>query len=378
MNATEGEEEGNYNNEDHYKTLEIDTQATQKQVKQAYRRLCKIHHPDKNGDKDASQFKCLSQAYTILSDTNRRRQYDVTLFKKRFKVPVKGIYTGANTTIKPIHSVRVPFTKILKLLSLKQTYLRQEIPISFKRIMDCEACHGFGSTGFKPCETCKGEKWVCQGLGAGELFVNCLTCGGKGMVLSSLVTTSPPLKKRKTSEKQQSPTTEDFKCTSCQGQGATTEDVSITCPFPKNFFDGYCEVFKGQGDRRINATRAGDVVVQFYVEPDDGHFHFEGHGNTRLRYFQYLSLSEALVGEAGQLTTIDGRTITIAREKTRGSINHGEEFWIQDEGLWARDGSWLRVVFQIKHASFSAAQIQTIQTWEKSVENNWSAFCGPS
>ncbi len=205
--------------------------------------------------------------------------------------------------------------------------------------------------------------------------MTCLTCGGKGMVLSS---SSPPqLKKRKTSEKQSSTAAEDLKCASCEGKGATTENVSMTCPFPKNFFNGYCEVFKGQGDRRISATGPGNVLVRFFVDPHHGDFFFEGSGDTRLHYFQHLSLSEALAGNAGQLTTIDGRTIPIARQKTRGPISHGEEFWIRDEGLWQREGSWCRVIFMIKHSSFSAAQIQTIQAWEKSVENCWSDFCGP-
>lgn len=372
-------------NNDYYKILEINRQATQKQVKEAYLRLCKIHHPDKTGTQDSSNFQDVSKAYVILSEPHRRRQYDVMMFKKRFKVPVKSMYTGSYTTTKPIHSVRVPFTKILKLLSLQQTYLRQDIPISFERITECEACHGFGSTCFKTCETCKGEKWVCQAPSSsssssffsGELFVNCLTCGGKGMVFSTSSSSLPPtLKRRKTSENQ-SPA-EDFKCISCLGQGSTTQTVSIPCPFPKDFFNGCCEVFKGQGDRRIDATTHGDVVVRFMVELDHGNFHFEGHGDTRLRYFQYLSLSEALAGTAGQLTTIDGRIIAINREKTRGPISHSEEFWIRNEGLWARSGSWLRVVFQIKPPSFSTTQIQTIQTWEKSIENSWSAFCGRS
>jgi len=375
----EEEKPATTNGQDYYKTLEITRQATQKQVKQAYLRLCKIHHPDKNGTQDATQFQNVSKAYFILSNRNRRREYDVVTFKKRFKIPVRrGMFTGALADTKPYHFVRTPFTKIPIILSLKETYLRQDIPFSFQRTMECEACHGFGSTRFKPCETCKGEKLVCEIepdslFTAGDLFVTCLTCGGKGMVLSSSSSSSPQLKKRKTSAKQSS--AEDFKCASCEGQGATIEDVSMTCPFPKNFFNGYCEVFKKQGDRRISATGPGNVLVRFFVNPHHGDFVFEG--DTRLRYFQHLSLSEALAGNAGQLITIDGRTITIARQKTRGPISHGEEFWIRDEGLWQREGSWLRVIFLIKHSSFSAAQIQTIQAWEKSIENNWSDFCGP-
>jgi len=360
---------------DHYKTLEINRQATQKQVKKAYLRLCKIHHPDKNRTQDTAEFQRVSKAYVVLSNTDRRRQYDVVTFKKQFKTPVKGVYTDS------FRKVRIPHTKILKILSLKQVYLRQDIPFSFKRTTECETCRGFGSTGFETCKTCKGEKWVCQGfssLAEADMFINCLTCGGKGMVLSVSSSSSPPqLKKRKTSAAAQNPV-DDLKCTSCQGQGTTTEDVSITCPFPKDFYDGKTEIFKEQGDRRINASAAGSVMIKLIVEPTHGNFYFEGDGDTRLRYFQYLSLSEALAGNAGQLTTIDGRIIPIERKKTRGSIRHGEEFWIRHEGLWKRKYSWLRVVFQIKPPSFSTAQIQTIRTWEKSIENHWSAFCGRS
>ncbi len=345
----------------HYEILEISLKATPKQIKQAYRRLCTIHHPDKNNNKDEGRkFQGICQAYAVLSNSNRRREYNITTFKKQLKQP-------SLDYSKPFRVVHVPPIKITKLLSLEQAHVCSEINVAFSRKIECVKCSGLGSNRFKICETCKGEKWVCPGLLSVETFMNCLTCGGKGAVLATKV--------RKTSTADGPG---DFKCKACQGLGVLTDNTSFSFPFPKSpFCNGQFQSFPGKGDQRIDAVAPGEVLVKLYVAAKHGNYHFKGDG-TSLTYFQSRLLSEALAAEPGHLTTLDDRRLAIPRSKTRGPICHGEEVWIQGEGLRGTDTSWLRVVFQIKNPSFSAAQIQTIQTWETETKNHWSAFCGRS
>lgn len=348
----------------HYEILEIDAKANLKQVKQAYRRLCTIHHPDKNNNKDnGRKFQRICQAKDVLSNPSRRREYDITTFKKQLK---RSNSTTSDCS-KPFRVVHVPPIKITKMLSLKQAYVCSEIKVSFSRKIECVKCSGLGSNRFKICDTCKGEKWVCPGLFSMETFVNCLTCGGKGVVLATKV--------RKT-VRGNGPG--NSKCLGCQGQGVLTHNASFEFPFPKPpFYDGQFQSFPDRGDQRIGAASPGEVLVKLHVEPQDGNYHFKADG-TSLTYFQNRLLSEALAAEPGYLTTLDGRRLAIPRPKTRGCICHGEEVWIQGEGLRGTQNSWLRVVFQIKNPSFSLVQIQTIKTWETETKNQWSTFCGRS
>jgi len=351
----------------HYEILEIDVRASQKQIKQAYRRLCTIHHPDKNNNKDEGRkFQRICQAHDVLSKPDRRREYNITTFKKQLKQSDRT--TTTSDCSKPFRVVHVPPIKITKTLRLEQAHVCSEINVSFSRKIECVKCSGLGSNRFKICDTCKGEKWVCPGLFSAETFVNCLTCGGKGVVLATKI--------RKTSTGSGPG---PLKCTVCEGQGVLIEeDASFSFPFPKSpFHNGQFQSFPGKGDQRIEAATPGDVLVKLYVEAKHGNYHFKGDG-TSLTYFQNRLLSEALAAEPGHLTTLDDRSLAIPRSKTRGPICHGEEVWIQGEGLRGIDDSWLRVVFQIKNPSFSFAQIQTIQTWETETKNRWSAFCGRS
>ncbi len=349
-------------NKNHYEILEIEVRATPKQVKQAYRRLCTIHHPDKNNNKDEGRrFQRICQANDVLSNPDRRREYDITTFKKQLK-------RSSSDCSKPFRVVHVPPIKITKVLSLEQAHVCSEINVSFSRKIECVKCSGLGSNRFKICDTCKGEKWVCPNLFSVETFVTCLTCGGKGVVLVTKI-------RRKTSTGN-SPG--DSKCGICQGQGVLTNAASFSFPFPKSpFYNGQFQSFPDKGDQRIDATSPGEVLVKLHVEARHGNYYFKGDG-TSLTYFQNRLLSEALAAEPGHLTTLDDRRFAIPRPKTRGPICHGEEVWIQGEGLRGTDNSWLRVVFQIKNPSFSLAQIQIIQTWETETKNHWSAFCGRS
>ena len=370
-----------------YATLGVANGANEKEVKDAYHRLCKEHHPDKSEASDAQErFQDISKAYQTLSDPIKKRTYDARRFRKRLR-PVD----MTTTTTQRIAEEVVPI-KIRVTVGLKKAYASiKKIHLEFERKIECARCSGLGSNNLEVCATCEGDKWVFNldaAAGAGDdsdplefkPVMSCPSCGGKGSLPrgtrgggNNNITTTTATKRQKVERGK-----EVLNCADCRGQGYTLETKLVSLfPFVEKRAVRIRR-FQGQGDVRLG-REPGDVYVMVCIEPQHGNYRL-CENRTTLVYTKTISLSDALEGRAGSLTTLDGREIAIPRStrEQRGPIRHGEEVWIQGEGMCGASSSALCVVFHLELPVLSPQRIQQIREWEweGDVENRWKLLYG--
>lgn len=330
---------GGYNladKRDYYEVLGIQKGASEDEIKRAYRKLAKQHHPDLNpGDKAAEKaFKEASEAYEILSDANKRNQYDQfghagvdpgygggaggfggfgggdfsdlgDIFDSFFG----GGFGGASRRANPNApsrgsdvqiSVKIDFIESCKGTVKEVRVVRQD---------PCQTCHGTGcESGHAPatCGECqgKGQIHISQRtpLGVIQTARTCSRCGGSGKVIS-------------------------HPCKACAGSGHTRADKTIEVSIPAGIAHGQTMTVREQGNAGRNGGPAGDLHIAVTVRPDplfkrDG---FNLWCEIPITYYQAVQGDEIIV------PTIDGKvkyTIppgtqpgTVFRLKTKGAQN---------------------------------------------------------
>ncbi|MFN7065325.1 MAG: DnaJ C-terminal domain-containing protein [Aquificaceae bacterium] len=188
---------------DYYWILGVDRRATKEEIKRAYRRLAKEWHPDINPDPKAKErFREINEAYHILSDEEKRREYDRILqsgdeksyrdFMEYIQEFLEGIWQGMRKPPKPKKGQDI---RLRLELSLEEAGLGAEKEIEYERWIDCPSCggkghgepiekiscHACGGTGRRvsgifsfprPCSVCKGRGYIIKNL--------CPACGGRG------------------------------------------------------------------------------------------------------------------------------------------------------------------------------------------------------
>lgn len=191
------------NNDKLYQTLSINKQATEEEIKKAYRQLAKEYHPDRNKDPEAGKkFKEISQAYTVLSDKSKRQQYDrfgetsldpnnvnmddIINFDSLFD----SFLNKSEKMAKGSSAIKLDI--ILKIdLTLEDIYLGKEITQTYDRVIRCPDCSGLGtpqSSNIIECDKCQGLGYQMRSnnLFPGMLAqtqVSCLHCHGKGKTI---------------------------------------------------------------------------------------------------------------------------------------------------------------------------------------------------
>ncbi len=188
---------------DLYERLGIDKRATAADIKKAHQRLVKTHHPDKGGD--AEEFKKIQQAYEVLSDSEKRRMYDMTGSIPGEEPPMQEVHVGGGMPFpfpfpfnmadmfpgggKPRGPVKKGYKgppKVDRLpLSLEQFYYGHTIQMSFERMKICTDCKGTGAAEKETCGECGGMGQISRTMMMGNMIMQtqgpCTGCGGEGM-----------------------------------------------------------------------------------------------------------------------------------------------------------------------------------------------------
>lgn len=232
---------------DYYEILGISKEASQDDIKKAYRTLAKKHHPDTNKEGGDKEFKAVTEAYEVLSDTDKRARYD------------GGSFNGGNifSNINPNNVFNSFFTNMVfsqssthsqrprkKFSSNQRTrlqvrmdeaYLGSEVTFDVSRTKECQECLGNGvkSSGVK-CPYCKGSGRQLGGI------VSCGPCNGTG--------------------------NKGVLCMSCGGFGGKEETARVTVAIPCKISSGSSFVIKGQGNLSADGKR-GDLVVLVTYNP---------------------------------------------------------------------------------------------------------------
>lgn len=305
---------------DFYNSLGVPADATPEQIKKAYRKLAIKYHPDKNpGNKEAEEkFKEVTEAYSCLSDPEKRETYD-RYGKKGLEEGGMGgfdmndifsqFFGGSMGGRQPQgprkgQSLRVPLKCTLEDLYNGRTFKRK-----ITHDVICQTCKGKGTKsgkGAEKCKKCQGAGYIVitqrQGMYMMQRQVQCPECHGAGEVIP-----------------------ESDKCKTCRGAKVVSEEKVLEIIVQPGMKNGESLVFAGESDQAPGMV-AGDVI--FVIQTVD-HKTFKRQGNDLL-IEQTIGLKDALSGYAMRLKQLDGRELYI---ETQEVIQPDSYMKVTDEGF---------------------------------------------
>lgn len=277
---------------DYYKILGVEKSASADEVKKAYRKLALKYHPDRNKDNTEEaekKFKEISEAYSVLSDTEKRRQYDTfgTVNSSSGR-PSAGhpfvdpfdifdqFFGGSRSRHRRGQNVKVTIA-----ISLEEVALGGEKKISYKRSKQCESCKGNGGTG-KMCTQCGGYGQVEYSQSFFRATAPCNACRGNGIIITD-------------------------QCQDCKGQGTKQESRSVTVKIPQGIEDGQGIRYTGGGNQSNPNQPFGDLYVYFQIRP---HPLFERRGKN-IYCASDISMVQACLGDQIRVPTITGSHVEL-------------------------------------------------------------------
>ncbi len=311
---------------DYYEVLEVAKNASEAELKKAYRRLAMKYHPDRNpGDADAeNRFKEAKEAYEVLSDPRKRAAYDQfghagvegaagmggrgrggpgPDFADIFSDVFGDIFGGAAGARGGARVFRGADLRYTLELSLEEAVRGKEVQIQVPTLELCEACEGTGTRdGGKPdtCPTCHGHGDVRVQQGFFSIQQTCPRCQGTGTIV-----TDP--------------------CEKCHGRGRTQERKTLSVKVPAGVDTGDRIRLAGEGEPGENGGPPGDLYVQIAVRP---HPIFVREGSD-LRCEVPISIVIASLGGELEVPTLDGR-VTL---RIPAGTQSGKVFRIRGKGV---------------------------------------------
>jgi len=318
--VTGGRKPDLFMSDDYYEILGVSRDADQNTIKKAYRKLAMEYHPDKNPDnKEAEEkFKILGEAYTVLSDPQKRAEYD------RFgKAGARGAsgFGGGGTYADPFDIFREVFgggfgdifgmggsggrrgstvkrgsdLQVRLKLSLEEIAQGVSKKLKIKKLIECETCSGSGvkpGTSKNTCQVCHGRGEVAYRQGFFSISQTCQNCGGTGSVISD-------------------------PCTTCHGDGRLRGEYTLPVEIPAGVAEGQYLTLRNKGNAGPNGGPNGDVLV---IIEEKKHEHFERHGDDVL-YQLPLSFMQVALGDEVSVPTLNGSAkITIPAGTQSGKI----------------------------------------------------------
>jgi molecular chaperone DnaJ len=301
---------------DYYKILGVAKDASEEEIKKAFRRLARKYHPDLNpGSKTAEeQFKEVNEAYAVLSDPKKRAEYDrgeTFDFKdfqgfQDFDFGDLGSMFGdifgdtfSGSVFRQGHQ-RGEDLKMNIELELEEAFRGATKNILIRRAQNCQHCKGSGAEKTETCKACGGSGRVNISKGFFKALQFCHGCGGTGKRVIS-------------------------PCSACKGEGRTYVSESVKVKIPPGVDNGSVVKLKGLGNVGTGGGQAGDLLIETLIKP---HPYFKRVGDD-----VYLTLpvtfGEAALGAKIEVPTIDGVAVMKVPAGTQG----GQKFKLAGKGF---------------------------------------------
>ncbi len=308
---------------DYYEVLEVSRDVKPDELKKSYRRLAMKYHPDKNSgdDRAAENFKEITEAYQVLSDSQKRAQYDqfghnapnmdfggahvdISSMTDFFESIFGSVFGGAGP--RPRRRRRGKPGRDLKYdlaVSLEDAINGAEVKITVPRPVRCESCGGSGAErGSVPvkCRQCDGAGTVRLQQGIFTMSTTCPACGGQGESIDSY-------------------------CDGCDGRGLVIRDESFEVTLPAGVDDGAVKVVSGAGEQGRGGAPDGDLLIMVHVKQHD---HFVRRGND-LHSVVRITYPQAVLGAEIDVRTIDNPV----KLKIRPGTEHGQIYRLRGKGV---------------------------------------------
>lgn len=305
---------------DYYQILGVSTSASPEEIKKAYRRLALKFHPDKNPDDPAAaeQFTEINEAYEVLSNPERRREYDLygtvggarlaaerasgfgTGFGGLFEDILEGIFGGFGGRSAAHRGVDLRYTMTITLEEAAKGLKRE---ITVPRLEACESCRGTGARpGTQPqaCPACRGRGQIRFSRGFLTVDQTCHRCGGEGSTIGS-------------------------PCPACRGEGRSTQERMVAVRVPPGVETGMRLRISGEGEAGLKGGQPGDLYVVIQVAE---HPIFRREGDN-LTCEVPISFTHAALGGEAQVPTLNGMIPLHIPPGTQP----GAEFRLEGRGL---------------------------------------------
>ena len=308
---------------DYYEVLGVSRSASQDEIKKAYRKLAMKFHPDRNpGDKESEEkFKQSTEAYEVLSDSNKRQIYDTYghegLKSRGYQGPdFEDIFSSFGDIFGDIFGFGRAEARRSKHGPIRGADLRYDLSVSFM-----DAVHGVAKNiEIERPDTC----WTCEGTGLrpGYKPVPCTTCHGRGQVVRAqgffrMSTTCPHC--RGEGEIIKDP------CSDCDGVGLVKSKKKVALKIPPGVDTGAKMRLRGNGEGGRKGGPSGDLYVIIHVEPHD---FFQREGD--LIYCLYpIGFDQAALGCNLEVPTIHGTQ----NLKIPKATQTGTRFTLKNEGV---------------------------------------------
>jgi molecular chaperone DnaJ len=315
----------NVSKADYYEILGVSRDASDQELKSAYRKLALKHHPDRNpGDHAAEErFKEASEAYQILSDADKRAAYDryghagISGAGQGFGGPFAGgvdigdifgdlfgeMFSMGGNAHRPSRQQRGDDLRVDLTIDFDATFFGTETEVKIRRLETCSTCNGRGSNssrGPSVCNQCQGRGQIRYQQGFFSVARTCPACSGTGQVISD-------------------------PCPTCRGEARAHKEFNLKVKVPPGVEDGTRIRYAGEGD----AGRAGGPKGDLYVVLAIRRHEFYEREGTNLRCVIPISFPQAALGAEIEIDGIDGPVIVKIPEGTQS----GRELRIRGRGV---------------------------------------------
>lgn len=296
----------------YYDVLGVSKTADDKEIKSAFRKLAKQYHPDINKEPGAEEkFKEIGEAYAVLSDPEKRRQYDQfgheaytqgaqnggfgggfggfdasdidlsSIFEDLFG---GGMFGGGSRSSRSNRPAKGRDSRVLINLTFEEAVFGCKKTITLDLDSECESCNGKGGSGEETCKTCGGRGRVVEQqrtmFGVFQSETTCRTCGGKGKSYKNV-------------------------CKECNGSGHVVKEKEIEITIPEGVDTGHQLRISGKGAAGYNGGPNGDIYIEFRVKEHDL---FERKENDV--YIEVpITVTEAVLGCKKEIPTLTGSVV---------------------------------------------------------------------
>ena len=334
-----------YVEKDYYAALGVAKDASQADIKKAYRKLARQHHPDANKGDAASEekFKTISEAYDVLSDETKRKEYDEarTLFGSGgFRVPhgagngqgvpfdlgdlfggaggagggglgdIFGTIFGGGRGRGASAARRGGDLEAEVTLGFTDAADGVTVPLQLSTPSTCPTCHGSGArpgTATRVCPVCSGTGSQSRNAGGFAFAEPCRECRGRGLLV-------------------------DDPCPTCAGSGQAISTRTLRARIPAGVKDGQRIRLAGKGTPGERGGPAGDLIVTVHVQPHD----VFGRKGDNLTLSLPVTFPEAALGATVRVPTLNGSPVTV---KIPAGTTSGRTLRVRGKGLPRRDGT---------------------------------------